>query len=147
MKEVGYAWQRIKKNPQERQYFQDKANNDKGRYVDEQRNYYDEVERIGKEIGTVKKKDGHVNVAGKPDEQNKLESKRLAKIQQKILNKEARREAEFVRSEASNELKKQANDKQKLEQEILARQKAARKFSFGAPQDTGLRQLKSESKP
>lgn len=106
MKEVGYAWQRIKKNPHERQYFQDKANNDKGRYVDEQRNYYDEVERIGKEIGTVKKKDGYVNVAGKPDEQSKLESKRLAKIQQKTLNKEARREAEFVRSEASNELKK-----------------------------------------
>jgi hypothetical protein len=35
----------------------------------------------------------------------------------------------------------------KHEQEILVRQKAARKFSFGAPQDSGQRQMKSESKP
>jgi hypothetical protein len=32
---------------EERKYFKDKADKDKVRYLDEQREFYDEVERIG----------------------------------------------------------------------------------------------------
>lgn len=45
MKEVGYAWQSM--TDHDRLYFQDKADRDKIRYLREQKQYYDEVERIG----------------------------------------------------------------------------------------------------
>lgn len=61
MKEVGYAWQSLTED--NKQYFQDKADRDKVRYLREQKQYYDEVERIGNQIGTVKKKDGIIGVA------------------------------------------------------------------------------------
>lgn len=83
MKEVGYAWQSM--TAADRQYFQDKADKDKIRYLREQKQYYDEVERIGNLIGTVKRKDGNVVVAT-----NKLDmahegtgQRRQAKIQSK----------------------------------------------------------------
>lgn len=66
MKEVGYAWQSM--TAADRQYFQDKADKDKIRYLREQKQYYDEVERIGNLVGTIKRKDGNIVVAT-----NKLE--------------------------------------------------------------------------
>ena len=45
MQEVGKRWQSMTKD--ERKYFKDKADRDKIRYLDEQRAFYDEVERIG----------------------------------------------------------------------------------------------------
>lgn len=48
----------------ERKYFKDKADRDKVRYLNEQRAFYDEVERIGIRVGTVTTKDGQINVAG-----------------------------------------------------------------------------------
>jgi len=45
MQEVGKQWQAL--TPEQRKYFKDKADRDKVRYLDEQRAFYDEVERIG----------------------------------------------------------------------------------------------------
>ncbi len=45
MKEVGRAWQSM--SDADRKYFKDKADNDKHRYLDESRKFYDEVSRIG----------------------------------------------------------------------------------------------------
>lgn len=45
MKEVGLAWQNM--NDKDREYFKEKADTDKIRYLKEQRAFYDEVERIG----------------------------------------------------------------------------------------------------
>lgn len=42
----------------ERKYFKDKADRDKIRYLDEQRAFYDEVEKIGQKHGTVTTKEG-----------------------------------------------------------------------------------------
>jgi hypothetical protein len=44
-------------------YFKQKADRDKVRYLTEQRAFYDEVEKIGKNIGTVTTKEGKVVVA------------------------------------------------------------------------------------
>jgi hypothetical protein len=80
MKEVGYAWQSMTSN--DRQYFQDKADKDKIRYLREQKQYYDEVERIGNLVGTIKRKDGNVNVANKIETAPEgITQKRQAKIQ------------------------------------------------------------------
>ena len=59
MQEVGKRWQNMTK--EERKYFKDKADRDKLRYLDEQKAFYDEVERIGQQIGTTQK-DGQVAV-------------------------------------------------------------------------------------
>ena len=48
---------------QDRSYFQDKADLDKLRYLKEMREFYDEVQRIGDRVGTVKAKTGQYNVA------------------------------------------------------------------------------------
>jgi len=48
---------------EERKYFKDKADRDKVRYLDEQRAFYDEVEKIGQKVGTMTSKDGLVSVA------------------------------------------------------------------------------------
>lgn len=45
MKQVGYEWQNI--TEEEKQYFQNKADIDKARYIKEMAEFYDEVERIG----------------------------------------------------------------------------------------------------
>lgn len=45
MQEVGRAWQAMVEG--DRKYFKDKADNDKHRYLDESRKFYDEVARIG----------------------------------------------------------------------------------------------------
>jgi hypothetical protein len=42
----------------ERKYFKDKADRDKIRYLSEQKAFYDEVEKIGQEFGTVTTKEG-----------------------------------------------------------------------------------------
>ncbi len=47
MKEVGRAWQSM--SDVDRKYFKDKADNDKHRYLDESRKFYDEVSRIGEQ--------------------------------------------------------------------------------------------------
>lgn len=47
----------------QRKYFKDKADRDKVRYLNEQRAFYDEVEKIGMRVGTVTTKDGQINVA------------------------------------------------------------------------------------
>jgi len=78
MKEVGYAWQGLSAN--DKQYFQDKADRDKIRYLKEQRIYYDEVERVGNLIGTKKLKDGRVNIATKLLDPSINSSKRQAKV-------------------------------------------------------------------
>lgn len=49
--------------PQEREYFKQKADADKLRYLQEQRSYYDEVERIGYQFGTVRQMDGAYKIA------------------------------------------------------------------------------------
>lgn len=61
MQEVGKQWQAL--TPEQRKYFKDKADRDKVRYLDEQRAFYDEVERIGQEVGTVTTKEGQIIVA------------------------------------------------------------------------------------
>ena len=61
MQEVGKKWQILTSD--ERLYFKMKADTDKVRYLHEQRAFYDEVEKIGKDIGTVTTKDGKVVVA------------------------------------------------------------------------------------
>lgn len=45
MKQVGYEWQNI--TEEKKQYFQNKADIDKARYIKEMAEFYDEVERIG----------------------------------------------------------------------------------------------------
>lgn len=45
MQEVGKQWQAML--DEERQYFKDKADKDKIRYLAEQKKFYDEVEKIG----------------------------------------------------------------------------------------------------
>ena len=42
----------------QRKYFKDKADRDKIRYLDEQKAFYDEVEKIGQKVGTVTTKEG-----------------------------------------------------------------------------------------
>ena len=61
MQEVGKQWQSL--TDEQRNYFKEKADKDKVRYLDEQRAFYDEVERIGQERGTVTTKEGLVIVA------------------------------------------------------------------------------------
>lgn len=61
MQEVGKKWQAL--SEEERNYFKIKADKDKVRYLDEQRAFYDEVEKIGKNVGTVTTKEGKVVVA------------------------------------------------------------------------------------
>jgi hypothetical protein len=47
----------------ERNYFQAQADMDKVRYLEEMREFYDEVERIGVKVGTVRSGNGLYNVA------------------------------------------------------------------------------------
>lgn len=49
MKKVGELWQTLLLKKEGTKYFQDKANQDKLRYLQEQRDFYDEVDRIAKE--------------------------------------------------------------------------------------------------
>jgi hypothetical protein len=58
---VGKQWQSLSK--EERRYFKDKADKDKVRYLNEQKAFYDEVEKIGHKVGTVTTKEGQVAVA------------------------------------------------------------------------------------
>lgn len=46
MKKVGQLWQRLLIKENGTKYFQDKADRDKLRYLNEQRAFYDEVEKI-----------------------------------------------------------------------------------------------------
>lgn len=46
MKKVGELWQKMCKEPNGIKYFQDKADTDKQRYLKEQSEFYDEVDRI-----------------------------------------------------------------------------------------------------
>jgi hypothetical protein len=48
MKKVGEVWQQLLMEEKGTQYFQDKADQDKKRYLVEQREFYDEVNRIKK---------------------------------------------------------------------------------------------------
>ncbi len=61
MQEVGKKWQAM--TAEERHYFKQKADKDKIRYLTEQKAFYDEVEKIGKNVGTVTTKEGKVIVA------------------------------------------------------------------------------------
>lgn len=61
MQQVGKQWQAL--TDSQRNYFKDKADKDKVRYLEEQKAFYDEVERIGQERGTVTTKEGQVIVA------------------------------------------------------------------------------------
>lgn len=61
MQEVGKQWQSMTK--EERKYFKDKADRDKVRYLKEQKEFYDEVEKIGQKVGTVTTKEGQVAIA------------------------------------------------------------------------------------
>ena len=61
MQQVGKQWQQM--SEQSRAEFKCKADKDKVRYLDEQRAFYDEVEKIGKDVGTVTTKEGKVVVA------------------------------------------------------------------------------------
>jgi|DEB0MinimDraft_12_1074336.scaffolds.fasta_scaffold12448_4 hypothetical protein len=46
MKKVGELWQLLRSQKDGIKYFENKAKNDKDRYLDEQKEFYDEVERI-----------------------------------------------------------------------------------------------------
>lgn len=48
---------------EERRYFKEKADRDKIRYLEEQKEFYDEVEKIGHRVGTVTTKEGQITVA------------------------------------------------------------------------------------
>lgn len=61
MQEVGKQWQAL--TEEQRSYFKDKADKDKLRYLNEQKAFYDEVEKIGSKVGTCVTKEGHVVVA------------------------------------------------------------------------------------
>lgn len=61
MQEVGKQWQSM--SEVDRNYFKEKADHDKVRYLNDQRAYYDEVQKIGQQNGTIKTKDGVVLVA------------------------------------------------------------------------------------
>ena len=61
MQEVGKQWQAL--SSEERNYFKNKADTDKVRYLEEQKAFYDEVQRIGTEVGTVTTKEGQILVA------------------------------------------------------------------------------------
>lgn len=61
MQEVGKKWQIL--TEEQREYFKGKADTDKVRYLTEQRAFYDEVEKIGKSVGTVTTKEGKIVVA------------------------------------------------------------------------------------
>lgn len=61
MQEVGKQWQAL--SSKERNYFKNKADTDKVRYLEEQKAFYDEVQRIGTEVGTVTTKEGQILVA------------------------------------------------------------------------------------
>ena len=61
MKQVGKAWQSM--THLQRQYFKNKADNDKVRYLKQMKEFYDEVEQIGNRVGTVRSTDGIYNVA------------------------------------------------------------------------------------
>lgn len=61
MQEVGKKWQAM--TSEERLYFKQKADRDKVRYLTEQRAFYDEVEQIGKNVGTITTKEGKIIVA------------------------------------------------------------------------------------
>lgn len=61
MQEVGKKWQAMSK--EERRYFKEKADKDKIRYLEEQKEFYDEVEKIGLRVGTTTSREGHVIVA------------------------------------------------------------------------------------
>ena len=54
-------WQEL--STDERKYFKDKADTDKLRYLNDQRDFYDEVEKIGKKYGTIINENGQVSVA------------------------------------------------------------------------------------
>lgn len=49
MKKVGERWQSLQREENGTKYFQDKADQDKMRYLKEQKEFYDEVERIHKQ--------------------------------------------------------------------------------------------------
>ena len=49
MKRVGELWQSLLKEPEGTKYFQEKADKDKKRYLNEQEDFYNEVERIHQE--------------------------------------------------------------------------------------------------
>ena len=49
MKKVGELWQLLLSQKDGTKYFQEKADNDKKRYLKEQMEFYDEVERIHKD--------------------------------------------------------------------------------------------------
>jgi len=61
MQEVGKQWQAL--TDEQRNYFKEKADRDKIRYLNEQKAFYDEVEKIGQERGTTTTKEGQVVVA------------------------------------------------------------------------------------
>lgn len=61
MQEVGKQWQALTK--EQRRYFKEKADKDKVRYLNEQRAFYDEVEKIGQKVGTTTTKEGQIVVA------------------------------------------------------------------------------------
>jgi len=65
MQEVGKKWQAM--TLEERLYFKKKADQDKVRYLQEQKAFYDEVEKIGKDVGTVTTIEGKVVVASTVD--------------------------------------------------------------------------------
>lgn len=60
MKQVGKAWQSM--NEAQRQYFKNKADIDKVRYLKQMKEFYDEVERIGNRVGIVRSAEGIYNV-------------------------------------------------------------------------------------
>ena len=83
MQEVGKKWQAL--TDEERKYFKMKADHDKVRYLTEQRAFYDEVEKIGKNVGTITTKEGKVVVASTISQPVQPElSKKAAKAAAKL---------------------------------------------------------------
>eukprot|EP00347_Sterkiella_histriomuscorum_P011021 403374052 len=61
MQEVGKQWQAM--TTDQKKYFKQKADKDKVRYLNEQKAYYDEVEKVGLAVGTTTNKEGMIVVS------------------------------------------------------------------------------------
>jgi hypothetical protein len=69
--------------------FKKKADKDKVRYLQEQKAFYDEVEKIGRDVGTVTTKEGKVVVASTQSQSASLQEggvqgKKLSKMANKL---------------------------------------------------------------
>jgi hypothetical protein len=98
---------------QARSEFKSKADKDKVRYLDEQRAFYDEVEKIGRAFGTVITKEGKVVVAStisqNPAPADTTGGKKGSKAASKLLSAEAQANGGSVAQDGTETIKNGSN--------------------------------------